>query len=148
MLILRSTPYRFGYRSSIHLWVTEETLDCAPMMLLLAFIIVGHPEWRRAEIRLFACFDSLEPDQEKDRLSGLLSDGRLPISSQNITAVQCADSAALDVEVGRRSAEADLTITGLLGADIEPDRASEALMRLDKANDVLFVLSSERVSID
>ncbi len=148
VLILRSTQYRFGYCSSIHLWVTEETLDCAPMMLLLAFIIVGHPEWRRAKIQLFACFDSLEADQEEDRLSGLLSEGRLPISSQNITAVQCADSAALDVEVGRRSAEADLTITGLLGSDIEPDRASEALMRLDKANDVLFVLSSERVSID
>ena len=148
VLILRSTQYRFGYRSSIHLWVTEETLDCAPMMLLLAFIIVGHPEWRRAKIQLFACFDSLEAGQEEDRLPGLLSEGRLPISSQNITAVQCADSAALDVEVGRRSAEADLTITGLLGADIEPDRAGEALMRLDKANDVLFVLSSERVSID
>lgn len=148
VLILRSTPYRFGYRSSIHLWVAEETLDSAPMMLLLAFIIVGHPEWRRAEIQLYVCFDSLDADQERDRLSGLLSDGRLPISSQNITAVQCADSAALDVEVGRRSSEADLTITGLLGADIEPDRASEALMRLDKANDVLFVLSSERVSID
>ncbi len=148
VLILRSTQYRFGYCSSIHLWVTEETLDCAPMMLLLAFIIVGHPEWRRAKIQLFACFDSLEADQEEDRLSGLLSEGRLPISSQNITPVQCADSAALDVEVGRRSAEADLTITGLLGSDIEPDRASEALMRLDKANDVLFVLSSERVSID
>lgn len=148
VLILRSTQYRFGYCSSIHLWVTEETLDCAPMMLLLAFIIVGHPEWRRAKIQLFACFDSLEADQEEDRLSGLLSEGRLPISRQNITAVQCADSAALDVEVGRRSAEADLTITGLLGSDIEPDRASEALMRLDKANDVLFVLSSERVSID
>lgn len=148
VLVLRSTPYRFGYRSSIHLWVTEETLDCAPMMLLLAFIIVGHPEWRRAEIQLFACLDSLEAGQETNQLSGLLSEGRLPISSQNITAVQCADSAALDVEVGRRSAEADLTIAGLLGADIEPDRASEALMRLDKANDVLFVLSSERVSID
>ena len=148
VLILRSTPYRFGYRSSIHLWVTEETLDCAPMMLLLAFIIVGHPEWRRAEIQLFACFDSLEADQEKDRLAVLLSDGRLPISSQNVTAVQCADSAVLEVEVGRRSAEADLTITGLLAPDVEADRASQALMRLDKANDVLFVLANERVSID
>ena len=55
---------------------------------------------------------------------------------------------ALEVEVGRRSAAADLTIAGLLEADIEHDRASEALMRLEKANDVLFVLSSERVPID
>ena len=148
VLILRSTQYRFGYRSSIHLWVSEETLDSAPMMLLLAFIIVGHPEWRDAEIQLFACFDSREADQEKDRLSLLLEERRLAVSSQNITPVQCADSSALEIEVGRRSSEADLTITGLLAGDIEPDRAGKALMRLDKANDVLFVLSSERVSID
>ena len=148
VLVLRSTQYRFGYRSSIHLWVTEETLDSAPLMVLLAYIIVGHPEWRRAQIRLFACFDSHKAEREKDRLSNLLEEGRLPIPSQNITPVACADVPSLEVEVGRRSAAADLTIAGLLEPDIERDRASEALMRLEKANDVLFVLSSERVPID
>ena len=148
VLVLRSTQYRFGYRSSIHLWVTEETLDSAPLMVLLAYIIVGHPEWRRAQIRLFACFDSHKAEREKDRLSNLLEEGRLPIPSQNITPVACADVPALEVEVGRRSAAADLTIAGLLEADIERESASEALMRLEKANDVLFVLSSERVPID
>ncbi len=148
VLVLRSTQYRFGYRSSIHLWVTEKTLDSAPLMVLLAYIIVGHPEWRRAQIRLFACSDSHKAEREKDRLSNLLEEGRLPIPSQNITPVACADEPALEVEVGRRSAAADLTIAGLSEADIEPDRASEALMRLEKANDVLFVLSSERVPID
>ena len=148
VLVLRSTQYRFGYRSSIHLWVTDETLDSAPLMVLLAYIIVGHPEWRRAQIRLFACFDSHKAEREKDRLSNLLEEGRLPIPSQNITPVACADVPSLEVEVGRRSAAADLTIAGLLEADIERESASEALMRLEKANDVLFVLSSERVPID
>ena len=50
VLILRSTNYRFGYRSSIHLWVTEDNLADAPLMLMLAYIIVGHSEWKRAEI--------------------------------------------------------------------------------------------------
>ena len=63
VLILRSTKYRFGYRSSIHVWVTEENLMNAPMMLLLAYIIVGHPEWRRAEIQLFVCFDSVDAER-------------------------------------------------------------------------------------
>ncbi len=148
VLILRSTQYRFGYRSSIHLWVTEEALDSAPMMVLLAYIIVGHPEWRRADIQLFACFDAQRAELEKNSLSGLLSEGRLPISTQNVTPVPLSDASDLEVEVSRRSATADLTITGLLAADIEDDRAGEALMRLDKANDVLFVLSSERVPID
>ena len=64
VLILRSREYRFGYRSSIHVWVTEENLKNAPLMLLLAYIIVGHPEWKRAEIRLFACSERRNAERE------------------------------------------------------------------------------------
>ena len=87
VLILRSTGYRFGYKSSIHIWVTEDNLRNAPMMLLLAYIIVGHPDWKRAEIRLFACSDSRDAEREADRLSALMQEGRLPISMQNVTSV-------------------------------------------------------------
>ena len=64
VLILRSTSYRFGYKSSIHVWVTEENLKNAPLMLLLAYIIIGHTDWKRAEIRLFACSESTVAERE------------------------------------------------------------------------------------
>ena len=57
------------------------------MMLLLAYIIVGHPDWKRAEIRLFVCSDSREGEREVDKLSALTQEGRLPISMQNVTSV-------------------------------------------------------------
>ena len=85
VLILRSTDYRFGYHSSIHLWVTEENLVNAPLMLLLAYIIVGHREWRHAEIRLFACCNSGDGGRETQKLSSLMTEGRLPISKHNVT---------------------------------------------------------------
>ncbi|MXY81308.1 MAG: hypothetical protein F4Y91_04380, partial [Gemmatimonadetes bacterium] len=96
VLILRSTNYRFGYRSSIHLWVTEENMVNARLMLLLAYIIVGHREWRRAEIRLFACFDSGDGESETNKLSRLMTEGRLPISRQNVTSVPCTTRQALE----------------------------------------------------
>ncbi len=148
ILILRSSHFRFGYKSSIHVWVTKDSRDCAAMMLLLAYIIVGHHEWRKARIRLFACFESEDAERETDKLSQLMTEGRLPISEQNLTAVPCSVDEALEREVVRRSSGADLVIAGLQAADLEPEQARAALMRFRGANDVLFVHSSESISID
>lgn len=148
VLILRSTKYRFGYRSSIHVWVTEENLANAPMMLLLAYIIVGHPEWRRAEIQLFACFESVDAEREADRFSAWMREGRLPISAHNVTSVSCSNGEALEDEVAHRSSQADLVITGLVSENLDPESTTQALQQYAGANDVLFVHSIERVVID
>ena len=148
VLILRSTKYRFGYRSSIHVWVTEDNLGNAPMMLLLAYIIVGHPEWRRAEIQLFACFDSQDAEREADRLSAWMREGRLPISAQNVTSVSCSNGEALEEEVTHHSSQADLVIAGVTRGNLEPKTVTQTLRRYAGANDVLFVHSIERIAID
>ncbi len=148
VLILRSTDYRFGYHSSIHLWVTEENLVNAPLMLLLAYIIVGHREWRHAEIRLFVCFDSENGKRETNKLSKLMTEGRLPISRQNVTSVPCTTHEALEQEVTLRSSKADLVIAGLTDDDIKSGEAKQALQRYYGANDVLFVHASEPVAIE
>ena len=147
-LILRSTHFRFGYKASIHVWVTQETQQSAAMMMLLAYIIVGHPEWRKAQIRLFACFESEDAEREADKLSQLMTEGRLPISRQQLTTVACSVGETLEREVTRRSGSADLVIAGLQATDLEADKAKDALMSFRGANDVLFVHSSERISIN
>ena len=148
VLILRSTKYRFGYRSSIHVWVTEDNLGNAPTMLLLAYIIVGHPEWRRAEIQLFACFESMDAERETDRLSAWMKEGRLPISAQNVTAVSCSNGEALEEEVAHHSSQADLVIAGVTVENLAPAAVTQTLRRYAEANDVLFVHSVERIAID
>ena len=148
VLILRSTKYRFGYRSSIHVWVTEENLMNAPMMLLLAYIIVGHPEWRRAEIQLFVCFGSEDAEREADRLSAWMQEGRLPISAQNVTSVSSSSGEALEEEVSHYSSQADLVIAGLVAENLDPEATTQALGHYAGANDVLFVHSIERIAID
>ncbi|MYA21826.1 MAG: hypothetical protein F4Z30_03115 [Gemmatimonadetes bacterium] len=148
VLILRSTNYRFGYRSSIHLWVTEENMVNARLMLLLAYIIVGHREWRRAEIRLFACFDSGDRESETNKLSRLMTEGRLPISRQNVTSVPCTTRQALEQEVTLRSSKADLVIAGLTDDDLQSGEAEQVLQSYNGANDVLFVHASEPVAIE
>lgn len=150
VLILRSTKYRFGYRSSIHLWVTDDNISNVPMMLLLAYIIVGHPEWKRAKIRLFACSDSWESETEldADHLSTVIKDGRLPISRQNVTSVTYDSEEALEQEVTHRSAQADLVIVGLTAEDLNSEDLDFILQRYEGVNDVLFVHAIEHIPIE
>ena len=148
VLVLRSAKYRFGYRSSIHIWMTEDNLSNAPLMLMLAYIIVGHPEWRRAEIRFFACLDSEHAEQETHHLSDMMTVGRLPISRQNVTSVCCATQEELEQEVATLSSKADLVIAGMTAGTLRSDQAEESLRAFGGANDVLFVHSSESIVIE
>ena len=148
VLILRSTKYRFGYRSSIHVWVTDDNIANIPMMLLLAYILVGHPEWKRAKIRLFACSTSWDTELDADQLSTVIKEGRLPISMQNVTSVSYDSEEALEQEVAHRSAQADLVITGLTAEDINSEDLDYVLQRYQGVNDVLFVHSIEQIAID
>ncbi len=142
-LVLRSSRHRFGYRRSIDLWLTEETFENARLMLLLAYIIVGHPEWKRAEIRLFACLEGASGEAGGKRLSGLLSEERLPIAPQNVTLLREAGSEALGGLVSAYSARADLLITGLSATGLGEE---DALSRFPGEQDLLFVHARGRVS--
>ena len=146
-LILRSTSHRFGYRSSIHLWLTEDTFDSARLMLLLAYIIVGHPEWKRAEIEVFECFDLSSGERQTNDLARLLRQGRLPISEQNRTTIGYRSDEELENEVSQRSSRADLVIAGISAATLRGGDADRALSRYQSTNDVLFVSGVERISL-
>lgn len=148
VLILRSTKYRFGYRSSIHVWVTNDNISNVPMMLLLAYILVGHPEWKKAKIRLFACADSWDSELDSDHLSTVIEEGRLPISRQNVTNVSYENESTMEEEVAHRSAQADLVIVGLTSEDLNSDELDLILQRYEGVNDVLFVHSKQTISID
>ena len=118
------------------------------MMLLLAYIIVGHADWKRAEIRLFVCSDSTDAEQEANKLSALMQEGRLPISMQNVTSVSYNGKASLEDEVSLRSNQADLTIVGLTSENIDSDGLEQNLRSYEGSNDVLFVHSVEQILID
>ena len=149
-LILRSTRYRFGYRSSIDIWITERDTDSARLMLLLAYIIVGHADWKRAKIRLFAYADEEgNSEREEDKLSALMKEGRLPISRQNLTTIRHEAGTSLESEVNRYSSDTDLLIAGLTAEDLNSGMAEQALLfGYECANDVLFVSASETVAIE
>lgn len=144
--ILRSTEMRFGYRSELHIWLTDRDFQNAALMILLAYIIIGHPEWAQAEIKVFACYPAETIDQELEKLNEMITQGRLPISKQNLTAIPYADKVSFNRALEKNSSEADLVILGFRYSQLEDD-PSTCLMAHGGLNEVLFVSANEQISI-
>lgn len=146
VLVLRSAPARFGYRSSIHVWITEDTLDSAPMTILLAYILVGHPEWKRATISVFACVSPTSEDRSED-FASRMAEWRLPIASHNVTTLVCENEEALETQVVARSRRADLVIAPLHSSHFEVGGLELSLLRYQGLQDTLFVNTARPASI-
>jgi len=144
--ILRSSDAHFGYHRTLHLWLTRDDLDNAPLMILLAYIILGHPEWAEAEVSIFACYPASTLNQELEKLHTMIAEGRLPISRQRITPVPYGDESSFERAAANLSADADLVILGLTRQEIAQD-ASTTLLGHSALNDVLFVNANQRIVI-
>ena len=144
--VLRSSNARFGYHRTIHIWLTEDDYQNAPVMIMLAYILVGHPDWAAAEIRLFACYPEKEMERELRRLNSMIDQGRLPISSQNVTSVAYDDESSFERSAAELSANTDLVIVGITRQTILSN-LKETLTGHEHLRDVLFVYAYERVEI-
>ena len=85
ILVLRHGDHFFGSRSQIHIWLTWHDYRNAPLMILLCYMLVGHPDWRAAEIHINAAVPEQEAAEEVARLEEMIATGRIPISRRNLT---------------------------------------------------------------
>ena len=53
-------------------------------MILLSFIILGHPDWKKGHIQIFDICRPDEVEKTKKLMNELVHSGRLPISDKNI----------------------------------------------------------------
>ena len=65
-LCILSTSYKaFGYKKQIHIWIQPDDYDNANLMILLGYIILGHPEWKEGIINIFASISPREADRKE-----------------------------------------------------------------------------------
>ena len=107
------TSYKgFGDRQQIHIWITSHDYENANLMILLAYIILGHPEWRRGYIKIFSIYREKEYDERKDKLLTLIKSGRLPISPGNVQLIPSDEKRNTKDLISEKSVDADLIIVG------------------------------------
>ena len=147
MLVLRHGENNFGDHRSIHIWLSRPEARDANLMVILAYIIVGHPTWDGAEMSVFAALPSDQLDEGHEELRQMIHDGRIPVSEKNLQVLRISSQDALLRTVERTSSDADLVMTDLdLRASL--DGVAEALQRCQDVPDMLFVAARERILIE
>lgn len=144
--VLRSTERAFGYKQNLHVWLTRYDDENTNLMILLAYIILGHPDWQDAEITIFVTFPEGELGDQVSELETLISEGRLPISMRNVRAVPSPENIPRADLVRTHSADADLLLLGFSPEALERVGA-DALLQFDLPNDILFVHAQEEIRI-
>ncbi|MCB0689102.1 MAG: amino acid permease, partial [Saprospiraceae bacterium] len=138
VVILRTSIRGFGLHKHIHVWISSQDYDNANLMILLAYIIIGHPDWKNAEIKIFAIFPEHKIDEERARLSQLIEAGQLPISTKNITPIPQQLDVSTDTIIENYSIDADLCIIGFREETVKHD-GSEFFLRIGNIGNIMFV---------
>jgi len=145
--VLRSSERHFGYKKRIHIWLTPNDYRNANLMILLAYIIIGHPEWAGCEIEIYAAFESEEQARGVRQLELLIEKGRIPISGKTVQQVHW-DKKIKGFEniVSERSSDADLVIMGFSRDKIK-EQKGEYFRRFADVRDLLFVRAGQKIVI-
>lgn len=147
LLVLRHGDYHFGERQNIHIWLTWNDQHNANMMILLSYIILGHPDWKDASVRVFAALPQGEMGRMRENFGRLITEGRLPISEKNIEYIPMEDVELFRSEVRKRSEEADLTVIGFSIRGLRK-RGADVFLNHGQLKDVLFVHTPRKIEIE
>lgn len=146
-LVLRHSDLHFGERQSIHVWLTWNDRENANLMILLSYILLGHPDWSDAEIKVFIALPQEQLEEQRDEFMRLVAEGRLPVSEMNLRFIATDDIDAFRRLVVELSGDADLAVVGF---DLEglKERGKDVFTNHPSLNDVLFVHTSERITME
>ncbi len=143
--ILNTSYKSFGYKNELHIWISPEDYRNANLMILLGYIILGHPDWKKGQIKIFALYPPEYMEEKRKQLLELIKTGRLPISPSNIAMVPFEIQNRKEV-ITKYSADADLTLIGFTSEMLKNiEELSEGYQDL---GNILFVSSNQTKTID
>ena len=147
-VILGSTEKGFGYHNQMHIWITPTDFENANLMILLGYIILGHPEWSNCEISINAIVREEQMEEQKNYLLGLTTSGRLPISSKNINVIVKEENRNVKEIICEKSSEADLVLLGFRGESLKR-KGEEIFHGYEGVGNILFVhaVSEKEISM-
>jgi amino acid transporter len=140
--ILATSSKDFGFNKRIDIWITRSDFENSNLMILLGYVIMGHPEWRRTRINIFAVFPEGEAEKERKSLVQLIQEGRLPISANNIELIEQKQDTSIKDIVNEKSNYADLTIIGFRSEALK-QYAANLFEGYDDVGNILFVNASK-----
>jgi hypothetical protein len=146
-LCVLNTSYKgFGYKRDIHIWISIMDFENANLMILLGYIILGHPEWRKGQIKIFATHPPDDMDRKRVDLLDLIKSGRLPISPSNVELIPADSETNPKAIISKKSVDADLTIIGFRSELIKAE-GIKLFSDYEDIGNILFVSSTKEKEI-
>ena len=144
--VLRTTYKGFGRHKSIHVWISANDVENSNMMILMAYILNGHSEWKGCEIKIFSGYTKGQLEEKTKRLMGVIESGRLPISKKNIELIP-QEGELIGSVIEQKSADADLTILGYT-SELLQEKGVSIFNESSKLGNTLFVSAFKEKDIE
>ena len=145
--ILRSNKQKEDKKEEIHIWISSRDYENSNMMILLGYMILGHPDWHNAKIKVFSIYPRDEFQKYKERMIRLMDSGRLPISPYNMKMIPQDSKISTKDIIKERSQNSDLTIIGFR-SELVKKRRLEIYEGYNGLGNILFVNSIRGKDID
>ncbi len=144
--ILASSQKNIVFKQGIHVWIKSTDEFNANLMILLSFIISGHPDWKKSKTKIF---DICKPEQYyeiQENNKKLIKEGRLPITEKNIEIIIEEPEVNPKELIAERSKDAALTLIGFRGESLKHDE--EIFSGYEELGTILFVNSHNQKMIE
>lgn len=145
--ILGSSNREIPYKKGIHIWINSLDSENANLMILLGFIILGHPDWKQGHIKIFNVCHANEYEKTKQAMNSLVQTGRLPISEKSIRLLVKDENVPVKTIINEYSGNAGLTMIGIREELIKHEK-DQLFSEYDKLGTILFVYSMDNKPID
>lgn len=138
--LLAASKKDMVYKSGIHVWIDSEDPYNSSLLILLSFIISGHPDWKRSNIKIFdICRKEAEETTAKE-LNNLVVSGRLPITGKNIEIITVEQGNTIKQLINEKSSYAALTMIGFRVETLKKN-GDQILSGYEDLGTILFVNS-------
>lgn len=145
--ILGSVLKPINFSDGIHIWIRRSDYENANLMILLSYVILSHPDWKKSSIKIFEICDENELEKTRKELVELINKGRLPISTKNIKILKREEEISNKEMINKYSENAGLTVVGFRGEQLKHDK-KKLFMGYDKVGNILFVNAHEDTEIE
>lgn len=133
-------------QGGIHVWIREYDGKNTNFMILLGYIIMSHPDWKKSHIKIYLASIKEDFADVKKELEERIAAGRLPITLANIEFVMIDEEHSFCDLVEKYSSQAGLTIIGFHEDQIQWNLAS-FFTEFNARGDILFVNSFDAKEI-
>ncbi len=144
--LLASAAKEMNCSKGIHVWIDFNEPENASLLILLSFIISGHPDWKKSFIRVFSTCKPGQVEDARQEMAQLMGSGRLPITGKNVEIIEVTNGSSVRSFINDRSASAALVLTGFSPETLKHNGES-ILGGYSEVGTVLFVNSQYQKEI-